>query len=896
MKNRFAILLCMTLIWAQAQEKVSAVITDNSNSLKYLSGYAGQSQLIEIYPNNDVLVYDWTGTDVGPAKFVRNIPGIGSFKNIHIGERALLYESNNKNYYYDFTANTEPAALNIPSLDLAAGRLPLPGFGSSILGGNKPYHLFTAQSSSLIPLPVEYNIVQNHEQFVITSKAAANGMGSNYACYNALSGEFTPLIEGASRKHSVCFYNGLVWFLNTRGEVMVMDLKSKTIQATGIATDLKVGNNALFTDGRTLLICQSNVEKTYLEAYDLISNVRLWEYALNLEGGVEKNQIGLYQNHVLLRTSRDKMVTLDVSDQFFTRDFDINASFSPSGMPIIGAYLIVPFQNEFTIFDLRQKKIHKQKTGFGLYNLQGIMGTEQNFEVTFSCDFVDKKLPTLFSFSNDSLAIKNILAYNTGCATDAHLHATETNLFLVDHSLFTIRDQEQRITTTSFRQGKNRYINFAQNTNFYTHHSFPFFYLLAHDGTGEDTLYTASESTPDAYKYVTKINGEYFVFAGGNLAVLNPSNNGLEVKKNNVSGVIESDHHVFFKTGNKLGVLDTLGTIREYDVNPVLINKNSLLHHNGITLYLDQDQGLAFLKDGVVRVITNDVFIVNRLIPAGDYIFVSYLSSTDFQEKWLTVDAMGKVTELDQAATNQFTVYARQCKDFLILQTDGLTHYIYDFEKNSIVQLPDGMQNARCLYLYQNGKDTLAYMLEDNTLSTYKLSQSFTQYTLTHSLPFDDATDRLHFQEVPNHLVLLGTPEMLVFDPSGKVTYLPLNTSLLENNPLVEWQGHYYCIAGDAEAVRQVYRIDFNELSTAVADVSKSDKVMIFPNPASRILNLSGWEKAQSLEVLNSGGSLVFKTSANPEIRIEHLPNDMYYLKVVQSNGEIIVLPFIKID
>ncbi len=56
MKNWLLIGLCLTLVQVLAQEKVSSIVTDNSNSLKYITTHNEQPYLIEIYPGDDVLV------------------------------------------------------------------------------------------------------------------------------------------------------------------------------------------------------------------------------------------------------------------------------------------------------------------------------------------------------------------------------------------------------------------------------------------------------------------------------------------------------------------------------------------------------------------------------------------------------------------------------------------------------------------------------------------------------------------------------------------------------------------------------------------------------------------------------------------------------------------------
>ncbi|HRG21118.1 MAG TPA: T9SS type A sorting domain-containing protein [Saprospiraceae bacterium] len=894
MKNWLLIGLCFTLVQALAQEKVSSIVTDNSNSLKYITTHNEQTYLIEIYPGDDVLVYEWVGQETGKVISVRNIPGIGLFKNIHIGERALLYESNGKKYFYDFITDSPPKEISNPNVNLATGILPLPGEGSEILGGGQPYHLFTSLSPTLIPLPLNYNFVQTYQQYLIVYKSAGNAMGNNYYCYNALTGEFTLLIEGTTRKHNVCFFNEQIWFLDKKGDVMVMNLMTKNILPSGMSTDLKNASNIVFTDGRTLLVCQTNPEKTYLEAFDFINGTRLWDNTINLEGGVEKNQVSLYQNFILLRTLRDKIITLDISNQFFIHTFEISASFSQTGIPVIGPYLVVPNQNEFTFFNMQTQKIHKQNVGFGLNQLTGLEGTDHNFEITFSCHFIDKKLPTLFSFKNDSLFVKNIQPYNTGCSIDAQIKASDEHLFLIDHSLFSITDHEQQITNTSFRQGENRYLNFSKNKHYYLKHAEPYSYLLTHDGVKEDTLFT-SAGAPKKYEFITQVADQYFVFADESLYNLDPADKTLTLLKTSIRYVYEEGDLLYFKLGNHLGLLDEQGNIHEYDV---MVNSTlpfEFISHNGLQIFGSNFSEITVLKNGKIRQTIQDVFIITRLHYAKNRFIIAYISTPDFEERWFSVDTLGELTQFVDPGTNYFTTHQWQCKDFLILQSNDQTNYVFDYDKNRISPLTGEIEGKNCLYLYQDGIDTLAYVLHDKVLYTYQLSQSFSSQTLLHSLPFDYSVNRLKVYEIPNHLVMMGLSEMIVFDSKGRASILPLNTYLLENNPLVEWQNNYYCIASDSFEVRQVYKIDFEHLTTSTTALTENKEVFIYPNPCIAYFTIEGTNEIKNLWVIDKQGRMRELRHENGTVDVTMLPAGLYFLKIESNVGKKVTKKLLKL-
>lgn len=92
-------------------------------------------------------------------------------------------------------------------------------------------------------------------------------------------------------------------------------------------------------------------------------------------------------------------------------------------------------------------------------------------------------------------------------------------------------------------------------------------------------------------------------------------------------------------------------------------------------------------------------------------------------------------------------------------------------------------------------------------------------------------------------------------------------------------------MASDASAVRQVYKLDFENLTTSTTPLSEIKEVFIYPNPASSVLRLSGWGRIQSIEIYNTAGTCVLKAMAEPKIMIDQLPNDIYYLKVVNHRG-----------
>ncbi len=127
-----------------------------------------------------------------------------------------------------------------------------------------------------------------------------------------------------------------------------------------------------------------------------------------------------------------------------------------------------------------------------------------------------------------------------------------------------------------------------------------------------------------------------------------------------------------------------------------------------------------------------------------------------------------------------------------------------------------------------------------------------------------------------------------------KATYL--STDALS---LASITDKHYLVAIVMDQNRRVMnhkKVKIKEVIKIITATKETDlpALAIYPNPASSKLYLKGWQDAQSFEIYTSTGSCVQTTIAKPEIDVEPLPNDLYYLKVVQKEGNHIVIPFIK--
>ncbi|MCX8480063.1 MAG: T9SS type A sorting domain-containing protein [Chitinophagales bacterium] len=91
---------------------------------------------------------------------------------------------------------------------------------------------------------------------------------------------------------------------------------------------------------------------------------------------------------------------------------------------------------------------------------------------------------------------------------------------------------------------------------------------------------------------------------------------------------------------------------------------------------------------------------------------------------------------------------------------------------------------------------------------------------------------------------------------------------------------------------------DSNEGTLAEEVVSEKNILSLYPNPSSDFvsLRLSSLATIKSVEIYNVVGSLVYKQLSNiPTIDISALTNGLYYVKVIDSNGNALTSKFTKL-
>ena len=78
-------------------------------------------------------------------------------------------------------------------------------------------------------------------------------------------------------------------------------------------------------------------------------------------------------------------------------------------------------------------------------------------------------------------------------------------------------------------------------------------------------------------------------------------------------------------------------------------------------------------------------------------------------------------------------------------------------------------------------------------------------------------------------------------------------------------------------------------------DLNNSEKIIIFPNPATETINIEPIDQIKSMYLYNlSGIQLLYQAKNFNQINIHTFPKGIYYLKIVLNSGKVIVKKVIK--
>lgn len=113
----------------------------------------------------------------------------------------------------------------------------------------------------------------------------------------------------------------------------------------------------------------------------------------------------------------------------------------------------------------------------------------------------------------------------------------------------------------------------------------------------------------------------------------------------------------------------------------------------------------------------------------------------------------------------------------------------------------------------------------------------------------------------------------------------------LDGNKMSEHNDRLYTYA-ETSTQRGLFKIDISQLTLGINNTSEKSSFKIFPNPTNSIIYLN--DSFKYIEVYDFSGKLINSLKNKNKIDLQHFNNGVYFIKVINENGEIITRKVIK--
>lgn len=83
-------------------------------------------------------------------------------------------------------------------------------------------------------------------------------------------------------------------------------------------------------------------------------------------------------------------------------------------------------------------------------------------------------------------------------------------------------------------------------------------------------------------------------------------------------------------------------------------------------------------------------------------------------------------------------------------------------------------------------------------------------------------------------------------------------------------------------------------LALSVSDENINDEISVYPNPVSDVLNVQSDKEIKTIQLISAEGKLIKKNLNSNQIKLNGLPNGIYFMKIELQNGKILFKKIIK--
>ena len=145
--------------------------------------------------------------------------------------------------------------------------------------------------------------------------------------------------------------------------------------------------------------------------------------------------------------------------------------------------------------------------------------------------------------------------------------------------------------------------------------------------------------------------------------------------------------------------------------------------------------------------------------------------------------------------------------------------------------------------------------------------------------------------------ILSSMCDTLTGSESGLVTYYRAESD--SSGYVLDHAGSYNGMLNGSTLLTARNCLDGACVSTLTSSeiiVERTDKVTLYPNPANSVLNISGVNGSETIQLLDMTGKVLRDVPAkqNTQFDVSRLPNGIYLIRVVSTNGQPTLKKFVK--
>lgn len=895
MKNFSIVLLFLfwTVMVGIAQERITNIVASTDKNLRYVCEYEGKNYLIEITPGDDVNVYEILGTREFKYLWTRNMFLAYQQRNHFITGNRLVFSPVFGLSSYDFVNNTAPLEYSYSAFSLFGSWINYNAKGALFYDNNAKPFVCDPKTLNIASIYSYYKVQNSNYPYVFTAGSAGNDL-QHYYMYNGNTGNTELLIEGTKNEHYGSFDGDYFWYLDSDNALVRMQLSSANRKEFGLYATHQGRKRMALPKGNQIVVIQSNKDTTYIEIFDIQEKAKIRDIAIAIDGGFAFDRVSLINERIFIRSVKNKLFVVDINQQESTKAYELYSNYGGRTWPVVDGHLLLPQKNSFKWIELSTGISVDLALPFTMSNSRDIQIVKTLDGYLASCTFADVDLPTLFSITSDNLETIDIESVLSGCDADARMYALKDQLLLRDEYLYRLEDKEEKLGPYKITKYTQDVINVSGDQLFFKQVSDNKTHILYTTGLNTDTL-CELEGNNLYIQYVHNVNGRYLLYMNNSLTEYLPLTKTFKTFYSDVSDVKPVGNSLFFVSNKLLFEIDDQTRVIPYYLEMEDFPFFDVFSFRDNVLAISYGEVVALKNGNYDYISPYDLSSINHS-RLGRYLLYHGFSDKDLRYHFFIVDEHLNVEEIYFEGLSGGVSNEAANQQFGLLKVNGSHTHIFDVERNKIFALPTDKIVLRWKYLFDGGNDTIGVIREGNKLTTYRVSQLYTQFEALKSVPFTGADGGLYFQQYDDFVLITGSGTIKVIKNNGVIQELAVTGNQITYSEPVNFGGYIYFMANSPDKGRQVYRFSPASI-TLTSDMDKENMAIeVYPNPTTDFLHLNADHN------LNLSGCHIYNLSGQSfpchctqnTIDIQHLQTGLYVLTMQNDEHKILPVKFVK--